>query len=202
MTSRLPGPSDDDQKLLLDKKAFFEALGRAESQAIRLLSQKIIYELKDATAQAQLTSEDAEELLNDAIVVTISNIRNGKFVFSDISPVAYAKGVVRKLIANHLRTKKPRKKELEDSDALSDFDPFAYLEDKERQAVVGQLLKRLGENCHNLLVMKFFSHLKDEEIITQGLAPYTSVGSLKSKRSQCLKKLAELARQAGILEVF
>lgn len=202
MTSSLFKRFKEGEQLLMDNKAFFEALGRAEPPAIRLLSQKVKYDLKEATSQVKITPEDAEELLNDAIVVTITNIRNGKFQFADVSPAAYAKGVLRKLIANHLRTGKPRKEELDDSISQSDFDPLAYLESKERQAIVGELLKRMGENCRNLLILKFFNHLKDEEIIAQGLAPYTSVGSLKSKRSQCLKKLAELAREAGIVEPF
>ena len=185
-----------------DKKALFDALGKLEPTAVRYLGKKIDYDTRQAAKQARLSLEDAEELVNDAVVITISNIRKGTFPFEDSSPVAYAKGVVRKLIANRLRTKKPTKERLEKVHLASDFNPDKYIQDKERRSIVARLLERLGENCHNLLKMKYFNHLKDQEIITQNLTPYSTVGSLKSKRSQCLKELEQLARQAGIKGVF
>ncbi len=188
--------------MLTDNRAFYEALGRAETPSIKLLAEKIGYNVRQTALQARLSPEDAEELLNDAVVITIANIRNGKFQFTEFSPVTYAKGVVRKLIANRLRSVKPESEAIGDLHLPSDLDADIYLQDRERQAIVGKLLNQMGESCRVLIHMKYFNQLKDEEIIHQGLTIYTSVGSLKSKRSQCLKKLAEIARQAGINEVF
>lgn len=189
------GPADP-------KRAAFEKLGRAEVPAIRALSDKITTDIRREAKQAGLVPQDAEELVSDALFITVKSIRNGMFQFQDYHPAAYAKGVARKLIANRLRTRKPRSEGLEDIAAPSDLDPETYLKNKERQAIVRHLLARLGERCRQLLELKYFEQLKDQDIIDQGLSSYSSTGSLKSKRSQCLKKLAELARDAGITEMF
>lgn len=188
--------------LLTDKKGFYEALGRAEPVAIRALAEKIAYDVKQAAQQAGLTAEDAEELLNDAVVITITNIQKQTFQFTDFSPAAYANGVVRKLIANRVRTKKPVQQELEALQLVSEFDPEAYLHGKELEAIIGKLLGSLGENCQKLLRLKYFENLRDKDIIEQKLTPYTSTTSLKSKRNQCLSKLIEIAREARVLEGF
>lgn len=85
-----------------DNQMFFEALGRAEPAAIRELAAKIVTGVRQASARAGLSPQDAEETLNDAVVITISNIREGKFQYMDFSPATYASGVARKLIANRI----------------------------------------------------------------------------------------------------
>ncbi len=202
MTLSFIKTSADRLRWLSDKRAFYDSLGRVEPTAVKLLAEKIKYEVKRTTRAAGLSSEDAEELLNDAVVITISNIKKGKFPFSDYSPVAYAKGVLRKLIANRIRSKKPRQEELETVNLVSDFSPEKYMQDKERQSIVRKLLERLGEKCRQLITLKYFKHLRDAEVVEQSITPYSSVGSLKSKRSQCLKELEGLTREAGIKEVF
>ncbi len=184
------------------KEELFNRLARAEVPAIRILSDKITPDIRQEATRAGLTPEDAEELVSDALFITLKSIRNGQFQFQDYHPAAYARGVARKLIANRLRTRKPRPEELENVAAPSDLDPETYLKNKERQNIVRQLLARLGENCRQLLELKYFERLSDQTIIDQNLTSYTSTGSLKSKRSQCLKKLAELARAAGITEML
>lgn len=185
-----------------DNQSFFDALGRAEAPAIRQLAAKIAFVVQQAAAQAGLSPQDAEETLNDAVVITLSNIRDGRFQFMDFSPATYAAGVARKLIANRVRVKKPATMEPDNLPLLSDLNPEAYLQNKERQNLVGELLKRLEETCRQLIKLKYFDTLRDEEIVARQLTPFTSINSLKSKRSQCLKKLAALALEAGITGTF
>lgn len=195
-------PDQSIQQHSVEKQAFFDALGRAESQAIRNLAKKISYGVKQATSRAGLLPQDAEELLNDAVVITISNIREGKFKFMDFSPASYAAGVARRLIANRIRTKKPIAEELTDLPLISDLNPEKYMKDKERQSIVGQLLAKLGGTCQKLIRFKYFDQLKDKEIIEKKLIDFTSINSLKSKRSQCMKKLASMAKEEGIKEMI
>lgn len=182
-----------------EKRALYDALGRADAFSIRLLVRKISTDINRMTTRAGLTPEDAEELINDAVVVIISGIRKGKFQFMDFHPAAYALGVARKLIANRVRKNRPGMEELDQNLAVySDFSPETYLKNKEKQVLVGNLLDKIGDVCRQLLHLKFYEHLRDSEIIEKGLTPYNTVGSLKSKRSQCLKKLAEIAKREGI----
>lgn len=193
---------DEEKQLLADKRAFYEALGRAEPVAIRALAGKIAYDVQQATRKVGLTAEDAEELLNDAIVITISNIQKQTFLFTDFSPVAYANGVVKNLIANRLRVKKPVKQELNDVMIASDLDVETYLNNKELEFIIGYLLDKLEENCRQLLQLKYFENLRDKEVVEQGLTPYSTTDSLKSKRNKCLNKLIELAKGTKILDGF
>ncbi|MBL7827239.1 MAG: sigma-70 family RNA polymerase sigma factor [Saprospiraceae bacterium] len=191
-----------EKNLLADKKGLYEALGRAEPGAIRALANKIAYDVRQATLRAGLAAEDAEELLNDAVVITINNIRNQAFQFAEFSPAAYANGVARKLIANRVRTKKPVQQDLEEVSLHSELNPEAYLNNKELEGIIGKLLHNLGENCQQLLRLKYFENMRDKEIIEQALTPYNSTTSLKSKRNQCLNKLIEIAMEAKVLEGY
>jgi RNA polymerase sigma factor (sigma-70 family) len=190
----------EERKLLSDKQAFYDALGRAEPAAIRALAGKIAYDVKQAALHAALSAEDAEELINDAVMITITNVQNQTFLYSDFSPAAYAKGVARKLIANRIRTKKPKQEQLEDNGMTSDYDPEDYVNNKELELLVGKLLGKLEENCRQLLRLKYFENLRDKEIVEQNLTSYSSTTSLKSKRNQCMNKLIEIAKETGLLD--
>lgn len=194
--------STKEKSLLADKKAFYDALEKVSPAAVALLGEKIGYDIGQSAKRAKLSKEDTEELINDAVVITVGNIRKGTFPFVDSSPVAYAKGVGRKLIANRIRKQSPRSEELEHVHLESDFNPDKYLQDKERRSIVNTLLSRLGDTCQKLLKMRYFKQLRDKEIIELQLVPYSNVGSLRSKRSQCLKELERLAADAGIREMF
>lgn len=191
-----------EKDLLADKKGFYEALGRAEPAAIRALASKISYDVRKSAKRAKLTAEDTEELLSDAVFITITNIQKQTFQFADFSPAAYANGVVRKLIANRLRIKKLEQEAFDDEAHLSEFDPESYLNRKELESIMGKLLGSLGENCQQLLRLKYFDNLRDKEVVEQELTLYTSTTSLKSKRNQCLNKLIEKAKEAGLLQYF
>lgn len=184
------------------KKAFFDRLEQADVPTIRALAVKVVPDVRRVVRQAGLAEEDTEEVLNDAILATLQAIRKGTFQFMEYHPAAYTLGVAKKLVANRMRSKKPHTELLENLTAASDFNPETYLKDKERASIVEELLQRMGENCRKVLLLKYFELRRDKEVIEEKLTPYNTVGSLKSKREQCLKKLAETAIQAGIKEAF
>lgn len=184
------------------KQKLFTALGQADPNAIRVLADKIRPELCRRMLRIGFFVEDVDELLNDVLVITISNIRKQTFTFQDFHPAAYALGVARKLIANRVRSRKPRSVELtEELHAISEPED-TYYADKERQAIVGQLLDQLGDPCRKILVLKYFEYYRDKELLEKRIVAFSTLNSLKSKRSQCLKMLAELAKAAGITKVF
>ncbi len=194
--------SQDNQSSEDAKRAFFERLKTADVPTIRALAVKVAPDVKRRVREAGLDAEDAEEVLNDAILATLQAIRKGTFQFMGFHPAAYTFGVAKKLIANSVRAKKPQTESLDNVAATSDFNPEVYLKNKERVSIVQTLLDRLGEDCRKVLLLKYFEHKRDQEVVSKKLTPYTTVGSLKSKRGQCLKKLAETVKQAGINEAF
>ena len=177
-----------------EQKDFFDALRNAETKAIRQLAAKISFGAKQAARNAQLSAEDTEELINDALVITIKNIRLGKFQFQNISPTSYALGVIRKLIANRIRSKKPATAPLSGTENLVDFSPDEYFRKKELEQLLKRLLSKLGATCQKIIQLKYYEGRKDAEIINQKLVDFSSINSLKSKRSQCLKNLIQIAK--------
>ncbi|MCB0571895.1 MAG: sigma-70 family RNA polymerase sigma factor [Phaeodactylibacter sp.] len=184
------------------KKAFFARLEQADISTIRVLAAKVAPDVRRIAREAGLNGQDSEEMLNDAILATLLAIRKGTFQFMGFHPAAYTLGVAKKLAANRARSKKPQTELLENVAAPSDFDPEIYLKNKERAYIVKELLSRLGEDCREVLLLKYFEHKKDREVVSEKLTPYATVASLKSKREQCLKKLAKTAREAGIKAAF
>ena len=178
-------------------KQFFIKLKNADPGAIRELASKISYRTNQMVRQANFSTQDAEELVQDALVITITNIRKERFQFQKFTPTAYALGVVRKLIANKLRKRKLSTTSLKGTENLPDFSPEAFLQKKEREQFIGKLLHQLGETCQQILQLKYFEGYKDEEIIRERKTGFSNVNSLKVKRSQCMKQLRALARSQG-----
>lgn len=184
------------------RKVLFEQLRKADVSAIQELAAKVVPEVQQKVKQFGLAKEDVQEILNDSILITLKAIRNGQFEFRNYHPAAYTKSVARKLIANRVRSKKTPVELQEAMGGQSDTTPESEIISKERRKIVRELLARLGENCRKVLLLKYFEHLKDKEIVTSKLTPYSTIASLKSKRGQCLKKLAEMAQKVGITNVL
>jgi RNA polymerase sigma factor (sigma-70 family) len=180
---------------IAEKSLFYQALLRQDAAAIRQLSQRIKPVLNQLTGAYHLSREDIEEWLNDAIVVTLQKIANGEYEFKNYDPATYAVAVARLLLANRLRKKKLPAEPLDGQEKLPGFDPEAWLLQKEQEQILANLLEQTGEDCTQLIRLRYYDNLHDEEVISQKLTRYTTVDSLKNKRSQCLKKLAALARK-------
>lgn len=183
-------------------KDLFDQLRRADVAAIQALAAKVQPEIQHKVREYGLAQEDAQEILHDSILITLKAIRNGQFEFKGYHPAAYTKGVARKLIANRVRSKKTPLEFEEAMGGHSDTTPESDIISKERREIVRLLLSRLGENCRKVLLLKYFEHLRDKEVVSAKLTPYATVASLKSKRGQCLKKLAEMAQRAGIINAL
>lgn len=198
----MPLKASQEESNRNDKQELYISLGKASPSAIQQLAKRIQPDVRKACLDVGLSLEDAEELLNDVLVITIANIRKQTFEFQDFHPAAYAMGVLRKLLANKIRSKKPPTETIEHLSEHSKLNPEKYYEDKERQVIVGQLLHKLGDTCRQLIEMKYYQHYRDKELLEKKLVPFSTINSLKSKRSQCLKQLASLAKAAGIYKVF
>lgn len=185
-----------------EKLELITALRQVDGNAIRTVANKITPDVRAVIRKCNLPLEDLPEVVHDSIMVLISAIQEGKYEEQGYHPAAYAFGVARKLIANRARAKKAANLELDKVQLVSDFDTEVYLENKERRIIVEKLLQRLGDTCRELIRFKFFDHLKDKEIVERGLLNFSSTDSVKSKRSQCMKKLGIKAKEAGIRAMF
>ena len=175
----------------------FESLKSLDRQAIRHMSNRLLVAIKALPGIYHFQKEDIEELRNDALLITLKKITSEEFVFQDYDPLSYAMGVARKLFANMIRKRKLNTIPLQEFDKASDINPEKYYLQKEAETVLGKLLKTVGENCEKIIRLKYYDNMKDQEVIDKKMSIYSTVNSLKNKRSQCLKKLSELVKEKG-----
>lgn len=171
---------------------WLEKLCDEEPEAIHYLYNRIMSPVMKLAKRNQLNEEWAEELINDCIVLFISKIKEGHFVYQNIDPIHYVMELARKNLNNYKRKSiKYSTNELDDQFETSDTD-IIDLEDVCRQ--LNMLLKKLDPNCERLIRLKYIDELKDSEIIEKAYTQYTTINALKNKRAQCFKKLVELAQ--------
>jgi hypothetical protein len=60
---------------------------------------------------------------------------------------------------------------------------------------VRQLLGNLGQPCEQVVRLHHIEGYSDEEVVNQKMTKYSTTDSLKMKRSDCMKKLIQLAQQ-------
>ncbi len=75
--------------------------------------------------------------------------------------------------------------------------PLDELDQQELAGLIGQCLEQLQKKCQRLLRGAFIEQLKHKELAEKLKMPIGSVGVILSR---CLKKMAEIAKNAGIEE--
>ncbi|HRI62509.1 MAG TPA: sigma-70 family RNA polymerase sigma factor [Saprospiraceae bacterium] len=187
--------SDDFSKEVVsgsleDKRSFHEQLYSAEPDAIRQLHARIAGSIANAASYRQIGPQDTEEIIQDALLITIKKIRDGSFRFLGFDPATYAVQVGRGLLLNLCRKRKIPHDNLESQHNLVDADAHLFVEKKEQLELLEQAIKRLGEGCRQLLRYRFYENLTDEAVLLLGTTPYANTDSLKVTRNRCMKKLA------------
>lgn len=178
-----------------DSRALFEGLKMQEPWAIRRLGVEVECQFSRLPGAAGLQPQDKEELVNDTLVVVLSKLEEGTFEFQGTGPAAYAIAVARNLLNNWLRRRRLPSVSLDGVGPLPDAALEDYFEQKEKEQLLGALLARLGEDCRQLIRLRYYEEMKDEQVIERQLTKYSTVDSLKNKRCKCLKKLSEMVKQ-------
>lgn len=180
-----------------EKKMFFQNLRNLDPGAIRHLAQRIGTFLSSLSASGILTTEDKEELINDATFITLQKIGNGQFELRDADPATYAIAVAKNLVGNFIQKKRIETAPIETLSNISsdELDPEKYFQAKEREIMVGALLDKLDAPCKQLILLRYYEEISDEEAIAQKRTLYSNTDSLKAQRSKCLKKLGQIARK-------
>lgn len=178
-----------------ENQVLFEGLKNREPWAIRRLGVEVSRLFSRLPGAAAVSRQDKEELVNDTLVVVLSKLAEGAFEFQGSGPAAYAMGVARNLLNNWLRRQRLPAVSLDGAGPLPDGGLADYFEQKEKEQLLGDLLDQLGEDCRQLIRLRYYEEVKDEQVIEQRLTKHSTVDSLKNKRCRCLKKLSQLARQ-------
>jgi RNA polymerase sigma factor (sigma-70 family) len=177
-----------------DVAILFRALQRQEDKAIQYVQDKIWKSIFSMSRFAGLNEQDAEEILTDSVMVLLQKIQSGDYQFQGYDPCSFAIEIAKRLIANAKRKTKHKIDPLDQIAHFADDSTEQFLHSKESEAILHILLNKIGENCQKLIRLKYLEEYKDEEIIHQNLTQYSSINTLKVKRSECMKKLSELAK--------
>lgn len=134
------------------------------------------------------TSDDAEDMLQEALVVLWERVRAGRFEYAArLDTFVYA--TVKNLWMRRLsRTRKETPAQI-NPEGVIDGDPSALdgLINTERAAAVRSALDRLGNPCRALLLLFYWEELPMEEIARK--LGFANADTAKAKKYQCKKAL-------------
>ena len=140
------------------------------------------------------TENDAEDMLQEALVVLWERVRTGQFEYTaKLSTFVY--GVVKRMWSRRLahRRREPLSEldpEEHSDGALSVLDDLIECEEAE---LVRQALDKIGDQCQKLLKLFYWEELSMEEIaINMGFA---NAETAKAKKYQCKKALEKVLRE-------
>lgn len=137
------------------------------------------------------TSDDAEDVLQEAVIVLWERVRAGRFdAAAKLSTFLFA--TARNIWLRRLA--RARREQPSDSipdqmtdDALTQLDALIETEDTR---TVQDALARLGEPCRTLLVLFYWEEASMEEIAAR--LGFANADTAKSKKYQCKKALEKL----------
>lgn len=171
----------------------YEALRQRSDKAIQFAQRKTMKTVASMSRFAGLSAMDSEEILNDAVIILLQKIETGSYQFQGYDPCTFLVEIAKRLISNAKRKNQRVFEDIETHYELADNETERYLESKANETVLHNLLSQIGENCQKLISLKYLQEFKDEEILEQKMTQYSTINTLKVKRSECMKKLSELA---------
>jgi RNA polymerase sigma factor (sigma-70 family) len=140
------------------------------------------------------TSDDAEDMLQEALVILWERVRAGRFTYNArLDTFVFA--TVRNIWFRQLARKRREVSGAVDPETHADHGPSVLdrLIDEEDAQRVQDALSRLGEPCRELLLLFYWEELSMQEIADRlGLL---NAETAKSKKYQCKKALEQLLRQ-------
>ena len=174
----------------------FEGLRRLENSAILCVQTKALHVVKKLVRQYGLPPEQADDILNQSTLIFLRKIEDGSYQFQNYAPSTYLLEIARRVALMATRSHKNAPDTLENHhQLLPDPDAEALGKHNETVELVRQLLGQLGSPCDQVIRLHHIDGYSDEEVVRQKLTRYSTVNSLKMKRSDCMKKLIQLAQQ-------
>lgn len=140
------------------------------------------------------SADDAEDMLQEAVVVLWERIRSGQFEYSaKLSTFIYA--TVKNMWSRRLARKRKETPTDIDPEQHSDDSSSALelLIESEQAKLVQDALAKIGEQCRKLLLLFYWEELSMEEIAVH--MGFANADTVKSKKYQCKKALEQMVRK-------
>ena len=170
---------------------YIQALHTGNEQVLHDIYRQYLPRILTLVRNSGGSADDARDVFQEALIVIYEKSRAGSFqLTSSFFTLLY--GICRNIWGNRLQKKDRRTVTLPDDPKLmidSSWEPF--LLEEERNQVLWDSFKRLGEDCRRLL--QLFFEKTDMETIAR-LMGFSSVGYAKKRKFQCKERLLELIR--------
>lgn len=141
------------------------------------------------------TADDAEDLLQESLVVLWERVRSGRFEYNaKLGTFIYA--TARNIWMQSLRRKGREMPGEIDPDGQADpaLSPLEALIETEQSVRISDALGRIGEQCRKLLLLFYWEELPMNEIAAQ--LGFANADTAKAKKYQCKKALEEVLKRA------
>lgn len=176
-----------------------ESLRMGNSQGILFVQDKAKGFILQTLSQYKLPAHLLQEVQNEAAIIFIKKIREPEFTLHSAKPLTYFFEIIKKVISNETRKRQiGQHLPIETQYELSDPHIADYHARKEHIELLNQLLGSVGNPCAQVIRLKYIDGFSDEETVREGLTIYSTVESLRQKRSDCMKKLKE--KTSGLKE--
>jgi RNA polymerase sigma factor (sigma-70 family) len=178
---------NDDSKLL-------DALRNGNDQVLAELFQKNRRPITSLVLRNHGTEDDAEDILQEALVVLWEKIRGGSFEYqAKLSTYIYA-------TAKNIWFRRLERRRRELPAANNDFEPttddptpLEEMEENERTAAVQKAMEQIGNPCRNILLLYYWEEQSMDEIAIK--LGFANSDTVKSKKYQCKKMLERLVKK-------
>jgi RNA polymerase sigma factor (sigma-70 family) len=178
-----------------DNERLFLALKKLDNAAILCVQTRVMASARKFTQQYGLPPDSADEVLNQGTLIFLRKIEDGSYQFQGHAPSTYLVEIMRRVALMMTRTKRQSHETLENQHDLHDPDVEAAHRQRESADLVRQFLAQMGEPCETVIRLHHIDGYSDEEVVRQGWTRYSTTDSLKIKRSDCMKKLIQIAQQ-------
>lgn len=149
--------------------------------------------------------EESKETYQQAFLILINNVKNGRLTELTSSLKTYLFQIGRNQINNELK-RNARQTGIESQSGIQDsslhdfdFDSFDEKEYKIKK-VIKESFQKLSDTCRRLLSLFYFEKKRHEEIMT--LMNYANIDSVKTQKYKCFKKLEMVVKSDYSLTDF
>ncbi|MEL7160349.1 MAG: sigma-70 family RNA polymerase sigma factor [Bacteroidota bacterium] len=174
--------------------ALFAGLQAGEERAVLALQTRAEPMVRKLVRERGMDNQLTEDILNRGTLIFLRKIAAGEYEFRGHAPTTYLVEIAKRLLFAAQRKRDRRTEALEAHPDLADPDPLTDERRTEAAEMVGTLLDRLGNPCARVIRLHHLDGYRDEEVVRRKMTPYSTVNSLKMKRSGCMKKLIKLAQ--------
>ncbi len=178
-----------------DNERLFQALKKLDNRAILCVQTKAMPSARKFAQQYGLLPDSADEVLNQSTLIFLRKIQDGGYQFQGHAPSTYLVEIMRRVALMMTRTQGKQHEALENHHDLHDPDVEVAQQQRESADLVRQFLAQMGEPCETVIRLQHIDGYSDDEVVRQGWTRYTTTDSLKIKRSDCMKKLIQIAQQ-------